>query len=368
MLGPNFSEVGERLPVVIQDYLTNEVLMVGYVNQEAWALTLSTGMMYYFSRKKKRIWFKGEQSGNYQFVKQVFLNCDNTCLLVKVEQRGGACDQGLKSCFDKVLDGDHFESTGATVFDPERAYGKNFTATINLGIPTGSLENMTFRLLKLAGYEVHRGSGCSYQPVVVNASDVILTMARAEELPILVEQGILDIALTGMDLVQETGASIRDVSDLGYNKLGIGEITLALAVPNDMAVSSLRDLEEMRIATAYKNLTRRFFEDRGVKVQIIPSVGATEDKVPLIADIVVDLVETGATLEAHQLRPVVALCKTTVHLIASNSSWGYTWKRRNIEEIAAKLALAADNLPRNPKQNLLILELIQNDGSGLAPF
>ena len=354
MEGPNFSEVGGQLPVVVQDYLTNEVLMVGYVNQEAWALTRSTGMMHYFSRKKKRIWLKGEQSGNHQIVKQVFLNCDNTCLLAKVEQIGGACDQGLRSCFDKVLNGERFESTGVAVFDPEQAYGGNFTTKINLGIPSGSLAEMTFRLLKLAGYEVNRSSDRSYRPVVANSPDLILTMARAQELPHFVEQGILDAALTGMDLVEDADALIKDVADLGYNKLGIGAVALALAVPNDMTVTSLRDLEGMRVATAYQNLTQRFFEGKGMKVQIIPSVGATEGKVPLIADMIIDLVETGATLEAHQLRPIVSIYTTTVHLIASNSSWGYTWKRRRIEEIAARLTQAVDGLPRNPKQNIRI--------------
>jgi ATP phosphoribosyltransferase len=216
---------------------------------------------------------------------------------------------------------------------------------------------MTFRLLQLAGYEVQRVSDRSYHPKIVNAPDLTLFMARAQELPLFVEQGILDAALTGMDLVEDASVSIRDVADLGYNKLGLGSVTLALAIPHNMTLTSLKELEEKRIATAYQNLTQKFFRERGITVQILPSAGATEGKVPLIADAIVDLVETGATLEAHQLKPILSLYKTTVHLIVNNSSWGYTWKRRRLEEIGSKLEEAAQKLPQNPKRRIELSDM-----------
>ncbi len=350
--GPNFELMNGLLPTVIQDYETNEVLMVGYVNPEAWELILSSGKMHYYSRKKRRIWLKGEQSGHYQLVKQVFLNCDNSCLLIKVEQIGGACDLGLKSCFDKVLKGEKFENTGVRVFDPHDVYGEKFTQEIHLGIPSGSLEKMTFHLLELAGYEVEKMSERSYHPKIVNAPDLKLFMARAQELPHLVAQGFLDAAITGMDLVEEAEVSVRDVFDLGYNKLGLGPVILALAIPLQTSMKSLKDLDGKRVASAYHNVTQRFFSDRGISVHIVPSVGATEGKVPLIADAVVELVETGVTLQANDLKPVLKLYETTVHLIANNESWGYTWKRRRLEEIADRLAGAAQKLPRSPKNVL----------------
>lgn len=352
MRGPDFWLPNRLIPAVIQDHETNEVLMVGYMNPDAWQLTLREGKMHYYSRKKKRIWLKGEQSGHYQFVKQVFLNCDNTCLLFKVEQIGGACDLGLRSCFDKILKGEKFESTGVKVFDPHDAYGEKFTHEILLGIPSGSLEAMTFKLLELAGYEIERVLDRSYHPRVVNDPDLKLFMARAQELPVIVEQGLLDAAVTGMDLVEEAAVSVRDVCDLGYNKLGLGPVTLALAISDETTMKSLKALEGKRVATAYQNLTQRFFSDRGISVDMVPSVGATEGKVPLIAEAVVELVETGATLQANHLKPVLKLYETTVHLIASNESWGYTWKRRRLEKIAHRLTSAARKLPQNPKRKI----------------
>lgn len=346
---PRFWLLDELIPAVIQDYETHEVLMVGYMNQEAWGLTISTGKTHFYSRKKKRIWLKGEQSGHFQLVRQVLLNCDNTCLLLKVEQIGGACDLGFKSCFDKTLEDGEFVSTGERVFDPGDVYGEQFTEKILLGIPSGSLEAMTFRLLSLAGYEVARASDRSYHPTAANDPNLTLFMARAQELPLLVGQGFLDAALTGMDWVEETAAPVRDVGDLGYNKLGLGSVTLALAIPSETTIGSLRELEGKRIATAYQDLTRRFFRSKGISVETILSIGATEGKVPLIADAIVELVETGMTLQANGLKPVLKLYETTVHLIASNASWGYTWKRRKLEEIGERLASAARNLPQNPK-------------------
>jgi len=350
--GPDFWLTDGLIPAVIQDYETNEVLMVGYMNRDAWQLTLREGRMHYYSRKKKRIWLKGEQSEHHQLVKQVFLNCDNTCLLIKVEQVGGACDLGLRSCFDKILTGDEFESTGVKVFDPHDAYGEKFTQEILLGIPSGSLEAMTFNLLKLAGYEVERVSDRSYHPRVVNDPDLKLFMARAQELPLIVEQGLLDAAVTGMDLVEEAIVSVRDLCDLGYNKLGLGSVALVLGIPHERTMESLKELEGKRVATAYQDLTQRFFSERGISVDVVPSVGTTEGKVPLVADAVVELVETGATLQANHLKPVLKLYETSVHLIASNESWGYTWKRRRLEEIAERLTSAARKLPQNPKRRI----------------
>ena len=349
---PNFDLMNNLIPAVIQDYETNEVLMVGYLNPEAWELTVSKGKMYYYSRKKKRIWLKGEQSGHYQIVKQIFLNCDNTCLLIKVNQIGGACDLGLKTCFDKILNENKFESTGVKVFDPKNVYGEKFTQQIVLGIPSGSLEQITFKLLELAGFEIKRLSSRSYRPIAINSPDLKFFMARAQELPFYVSKGLIDAAITGMDLIEEADISVRDVCDLSYNKLGLGPVILALSIPHETSIKKLEDLEGKQIATTYQNCTQRYFNERGISVKIVPSIGATEGKVPVIADAVVELVETGATLEANRLKPILKLYETTVHLIANNESWGYTWKRRKLENIANTLKVAAKNLPQSPKKNI----------------
>lgn len=346
---PNFHLMNGLLPIVIQDHETHEVLMVGYMNQDAWNLTISTGKIHYYSRKKQRIWMKGEQSGNFQYVKDIFLNCDNTCLLARVEQIGGACDQGYKSCFDKkFVDGD-FKYSGDQVFDPQNAYGTNYTDKIVVGIPSGSLENMTFELLKLAGFEIEREGNRCYFPKIKNDPTIELIMARAQELPSFLEGGQLDLAITGSDLVEDSGASLHDLTSLGYNKLGLGSVSLALAVPNNSAIVNVRDFDGKRIATMYPNITQRFFLSHNVSVMIIPSIGATEGKVPRFADAIVDLVETGSTLKANNLTPIFSIFETTVHLYTSHITWGYTWKRRKIESLAELLVSASQKLPPNPK-------------------
>ena len=87
------------LPVVVQDNESNQVLMVAYMNEEAWNKTLETGTMTYYSRSRKELWVKGATSGHYQYVKSLYLDCDNDTLLAKVEQVGAACHTGSRSCF-----------------------------------------------------------------------------------------------------------------------------------------------------------------------------------------------------------------------------------------------------------------------------
>jgi ATP phosphoribosyltransferase len=347
---PNFhAAVNGLIPVVIQSHDSLEVLMVGYMNEDAWNLTISSGKVHYYSRKKQRIWLKGEQSGNYQNVKEILLNCDNTSLLILVEQIGGACDQGLKSCFDKVFSGGEFVSTGSMAFDPKDAYGKNFTDEIILGIPSGSLEQMTFELLNLANYDIERDGNRCYHPIIKNEPTIHLIMARAQELPLFLDQGMVDVIVTGLDLVSDSEIAFRDLADLRYNKLGIGPVSIAVAVSEDAIIQHIEDFTAKRIATAYPNITKRFFDSLGINITPVPSLGATEGKVPYLADAIVDLVETGFTLRSNSLKPIIKIFDTTVHLFTNNSIWGYTWKRRKIEQIAQKLQEASKKLPRNPK-------------------
>ena len=98
-------EKSELVPVIAQDFQTNEVLMLAYMNKEALSKTLSSGKAHYFSRSKQRIWMKGESSGNIQNVKEIYVDCDNDTVLLKIEQIGGAaCHTGRRSCFFTKLD------------------------------------------------------------------------------------------------------------------------------------------------------------------------------------------------------------------------------------------------------------------------
>lgn len=124
MVELDFSKLDGIIPVIAQDSKTNEVLMLAFMNREAWELTQRTGYAHYWSRSRQKLWKKGEVSGNLQEVKEVRINCESNSLLIKVHQRGGAaCHTGYKSCFFRVLDGDEIHIQGQKIFDPEVKYG-----------------------------------------------------------------------------------------------------------------------------------------------------------------------------------------------------------------------------------------------------
>jgi phosphoribosyl-AMP cyclohydrolase len=107
------------IPVVVQDTKTRDILMVAYANEEAIELTRATGFAHYYSRSRKKIWKKGEESGHFQQVVQILVDCDEDCLIYQVEQTGAACHTGYRSCFYRTLDG---AVISEKVFDPERVY------------------------------------------------------------------------------------------------------------------------------------------------------------------------------------------------------------------------------------------------------
>jgi len=119
----NFNEAG-LIPVIAQNIETNEILMVAWMNKEAFELTLEKKQAVYFSRSRNKLWFKGEESGNMQIVKDVFTDCDNDVILLKVEQLGGiACHTGRESCFFQKIDGEKIEVTKPVIKDPKEIYG-----------------------------------------------------------------------------------------------------------------------------------------------------------------------------------------------------------------------------------------------------
>ncbi|HLA28590.1 MAG TPA: phosphoribosyl-AMP cyclohydrolase [Syntrophales bacterium] len=120
---PNFEKGKGLVPVIVQEWQTNEVLMLAYMNREAWSNTLTTGIATYWSRSRNTLWLKGESSGNVQQVKEIFIDCDDDTVLLKVEQVGGAaCHTGYRSCFYRRLIGGEFEVAGEIIFNPEEVY------------------------------------------------------------------------------------------------------------------------------------------------------------------------------------------------------------------------------------------------------
>ena len=125
MIDLDFNKLDGLLPVIAQDYRTNEVLMMAFMNKESWGLTVETGVVHYWSRSRKKLWKKGESSGNIQKVKEIRVDCDNDCLLIKVDQVGdAACHMGFRSCFYRIYDGGKLKEDGEKIFDPKEKYGE----------------------------------------------------------------------------------------------------------------------------------------------------------------------------------------------------------------------------------------------------
>ena len=125
MIKLNFEKTNGLIPAIVQDYNTNDVLMLAYMNQDAWEATLSSGHATYYSRSRHKLWVKGETSGHLQRVKEIRIDCDDDTVLLKVEQIGeAACHTGHRSCFHKKLDNGSIMVVGKPLFDPKEVYKK----------------------------------------------------------------------------------------------------------------------------------------------------------------------------------------------------------------------------------------------------
>ena len=125
MIQLDFKKTGGLIPAIAQDAATGEVLMLAFINQEAWEKTLATGEAHYWSRSRQELWHKGGTSGHVQKIRAVYVDCDDDTVLLKVEQVGGAaCHTGMKSCFFRRVEGQALVSEGRPVFDPKEVYGK----------------------------------------------------------------------------------------------------------------------------------------------------------------------------------------------------------------------------------------------------
>jgi phosphoribosyl-AMP cyclohydrolase len=125
MIKIDFDKMGGLIPAIIQDNDTGEVLMLGFMNKEAWENTLATGKATFFSRTRNKLWIKGETSGNVQLVKEIRIDCDNDTVLLKIDQVGGAaCHTGFKSCFYRIIENGELKTIGHPIFDPKEVYKK----------------------------------------------------------------------------------------------------------------------------------------------------------------------------------------------------------------------------------------------------
>jgi ATP phosphoribosyltransferase len=208
---------------------------------------------------------------------------------------------------------------------------------LSIALPKGSLEEQTLLLFAQADLEVKRSSR-EYNPTIVDPRIGKVKILRPQEIPLFVQDGYFDLGISGHDWITESGADVIEIAELPYSKTGTGAVKLVLAVPDDSPIESARDIRpSSRISTEFPNITRRYFEDLGIPVEVHFSYGATEAKVPDIMDALVDLTETGTTLRRNGLRIVATILTSTTRLLANRASWADPDKRREMEEIRTLL-------------------------------
>jgi ATP phosphoribosyltransferase len=208
-----------------------------------------------------------------------------------------------------------------------------------IGIPKGSLEASTLDLFQRAGYNITVRS----RSYVLTFDDDRISglMFRAQEMSRYVESGVLDCGLTGLDWIQENHSDVHEVSELVYSKQNLAPVRWVLAVPDESPVRKVQDLEGGIVATELVNVSRQFFQDKGVNVRVEFSYGATEAKARLL-DGIVDVTETGSSLRENGLRIVDTIMTSSTRFIANHQSMQVPWKRQTIENIAMLLAGAIE--------------------------
>jgi ATP phosphoribosyltransferase len=221
---------------------------------------------------------------------------------------------------------------------------------IKLALPNGSLQKSTFDLFRRAGFDLN-ANGRNYRPVI-NDSEIECLLLRPQEIPRYVSEGYFDAGICGRDWIVESRASVCEILNLNYSKQGFGSVRLVLAVANNSDINSARDLEGKRVCTEYVNIARNYFSQLGVeKAKVYFSWGATEAKVPEIADAIVELTETGSSLVANNLRVIDTVLESNTRFVANNDSLQDAWKRAKIDNLTLLLKSAADNC-LNPAQEI----------------
>ncbi len=239
---------------------------------------------------------------------------------------------------------------------------------LKLGLPKGSLQESTFHLFAKAGYKISSTSR-SYFPSIDDA-EMKPMLIRAQEMSRYVEDGVLDMGITGRDWVKENGSKVQEVAELIYAKVGLKPVRWVLAVPVDSPIKSAKDLQGKRIATELVNVTQEYLAKNGVKANVEFSWGATEAKPPELADAIIEVTETGSSLRANNLVILETVMESSTVVIVNAAAWGDPWKRKKIENLILLLkgALAAQekvglkmNVPRkNLEQVMKVLPALNS--------
>jgi len=216
---------------------------------------------------------------------------------------------------------------------------------LRLVLPKGSLERATLQLFEDADLAVNRASDVAYRATIADPRISEVRILRPQEIPVYVADGLFDLGITGRDWVEERGSDVISLGQLPYSKATANPARVVLAVGADSLVSSLAELAtsvagrpgRLRVSTEYPELTRKALAAHGVEADLALSYGATEAKVPDIADAVVDMTETGSALRAAGLKVIETLLVSHTELIANPASAADAAKRHAMQQVLTLL-------------------------------
>lgn len=209
---------------------------------------------------------------------------------------------------------------------------------LRIVVPKGSLERATFELFESADLPIKRSSAVDYKATIEDPRISEVRILRPQEIPQYVAEGLFDIGITGRDWVEETRSDVVSLGELRYSKATSDPVKVVVAVAAESGAASVADLPDgVRVSTEYPELTRRFFAERGIRADIRLSYGASEAKIPDIADCIVDITETGRALRAAGLRVIDTMLVSYTEMIANQESHDDPVKRHAMGQIMTLL-------------------------------
>lgn len=212
---------------------------------------------------------------------------------------------------------------------------ENTVPELNIGLPKGSLQESTFSLLRAAGWDFTVSSR-SYYPTV-NDPELKAMLARPQEMSRYVERGVMDMAITGLDWTLENDSDVEVLARLVYAKATRSPVRWVLAVPEGSSIQSAKDLQDKVISTEVVNLVKKYLDRHGVTAKVEFSHGATEVKVPYLADAIVDVTETGSSLRANRLRIVDTVEESVTVVVANRAALADPWKKAKMDALCLML-------------------------------
>jgi ATP phosphoribosyltransferase len=209
---------------------------------------------------------------------------------------------------------------------------------LKLVLPKGSLEKATLELFEAADLGISRSSTVDYRATIDDPRIDEVRILRPQEIPGYVAEGVFDLGITGRDWIEETASEVTSLGELHYSKATARPVTIVVAVPRDAPYQGVEDLPQgVKVSSEYPELTRRYFEKRGINADIRLSYGATEAKVPDIVDCIVDITETGRALRAAGLRIIDTILVSYTELIANPLSAADADKQHAMHQIRTLL-------------------------------